>query len=184
MSDEILGQRRKALEDSFFALRDRELMEKLKEEIKKEELAGTCGINDPEVLDALRKADISSETIAALSLIPVIAVAWADGTLSPQERDAIFSATATAGIKADSVCRQLLDSWLSEAPGPELVDAWKGYIRSLAETTSSAAMETLRDNVLSHAHKIATAAGGILGVGSISHKEQAVIDDLGSAFPS
>ena len=184
MSDEFLGERRRVLEDSFFALRDRELMEKLKKSVKQEALADVCGIKNPAVLQGLVDANISPETITALALVPLIAVAWADGKIAPEERDAIFSATESAGIDSDSVCRQLLDSWLTEPPGAELVEAWKGYIGALGSSASAAAVETLRNDVLDHARQIAHAAGGILGVGSISKSEKAVIDDLASAFSS
>jgi hypothetical protein len=184
MSDEFLGERRRVLEDSFFAQRDRELMEKLKTQLKKEALSNTCGIKNPGVLENLVNANISPETITALTLVPLIAVAWADGRIAPEERDAIRSATESAGIEPGSICRHLLDAWLDEAPGPELVEAWKGYIQALSASSSSAALETLRDDVLGHAREIAAAAGGLLGIGSISKSEQAVIDDLASAFSS
>ncbi|MBI2480196.1 MAG: hypothetical protein HYV60_16655, partial [Planctomycetia bacterium] len=100
-----------------------------------------------------------------------------------EERAAIFTATESAGIQANSICRQLLKTWLSD-PCPDLVEAWKGYIQALAATASADALATLRDDVLDHARQIAAAAGGVLGVGSISKSEKAVIDDLKSAFPS
>ncbi len=184
MSDEFLGDRRRVLEESFFQKRDRELMEKLKLQVQEEALSDACGIKDPAVLEGLVNANISPETITALTLVPLIAVAWADDKIAPEERDAIFKATESAGIKAGSVCRQLLDAWLDEQPGPELVEAWKGYIQALVASSSADAVETLRDDVLGHAREIATAAGGILGVGSISKSEKAVIDDLASAFSS
>jgi hypothetical protein len=147
-------------------------------------LSDACGIKNPAVLEGLVNANISAETITALTLVPLIAVAWADGKIAPKERAAIFSATESAGIEPGSVCRQLLEAWLTDPPGPELVEAWKAYVRALSVSKSAAAIETLRDDVLGHAREIATAAGGILGVGSFSKSEKAVIDDLASAFPS
>ena len=184
MSDEFFGERRRVLEDSFFARRDRVLMKKLKQQVKQEALACACGIKNPAVIESLVNANISPETITALTLVPLIAVAWADDKIADEEREAILEATEAAGIEPDSICRQLLDAWLENPPVPELIEAWKEYIRALSESASSAAIDTLRDDVLDHAHSIATAAGGILGVGSISKSEQAVIDDLASAFPS
>ncbi|MEO8493861.1 MAG: hypothetical protein ABI614_02240 [Planctomycetota bacterium] len=184
MSDEFLGDRRRVLEESFFAQRDRELMEKLKKQVRGEALSDACGIKNPAVLEGLVNANISPETITALTLVPLIAVAWADGKIAPEERAAIVTATESAGIEPGSVCRQLLDAWLAEAPGPELVEAWKGYIRALAGSSSAAAVESLRDDVLGNARQIAAAAGGILGVHRISKSEKAVIDDLASAFSS
>ena len=184
MSDEFLGKRRRVLEDSFFAQRDRQLMEKLKKRVKEEALSDACGIKNHAILEGLVNANISPETITALTLVPLIAVAWADGEIAAAERDAILSATESAGIEPESVCRQLLDAWLTEPPGPELVEAWKGYVQALGTSASAAALETLRNDVLDHAEQIAHAAGGVLGVGSISKSEKAVINDLASAFSS
>ena len=184
MSDEFLGERRRVLEDSFFAQRDRELMENLKRQVKKEALVDACGIKNPAILDRLVNANISPETIAALTLVPLIAVAWADGEIAPEERRAICAATESAGIEPGSICCQLLNAWLEEAPGPELVEAWKAYIGALAASSSAGALDALRHDVLDHARQIAAAAGGILGIGSISTSEKAVIADLKSAFPS
>lgn len=183
MSDEFLGERRRVLEDSFFAQRDRDLMEKLKEQVKKEALSDACGIKDAAALECLVQANISPQTITALTLVPLIAVAWADGQIAPAERDAIRQATESAGIAADSACRQLLEYWLTE-PQPNLVVAWKEYIHALAASGSPEALETLRHDVLGRAKEVALAAGGILGMHRISKSEQAVLDDLASAFPS
>ena len=159
-------------------------MDQLKEQVKKDALSDACGIKNSEVLDRLVNANISPETITALTLIPLIAVAWADGEMDPKEIDAIRQATESAGIEPDSVCRQLLDAWLAEPPGPELVEAWKGYIRSLVASASTPAVQAVRDDVLENARRVAAAAGGILGIGSIAKSEQAVIDDLASVFSS
>ena len=183
MSDDFLGDRRRVLEDSFFAQRDCELMEKLKNQLKKEALSNAYGISDPAALEILVQANISPETMAALTLVPLIAVAWANGHIAPEERAAIFSVTEASGIGADSICRQLLDTWLAE-PCPDLIDAWKSYIQALATSISTDAITALRNEVLDHAHKVAAAAGGVLGMGSISKSEKAVIEDLKSAFPS
>lgn len=184
MSDEILGERRRALENSFFAQRDRELMEQFKVQVKKEALSDACGIQNAAALECLVKANIGPEAITALTLVPLIAVAWADGKIAPEERDAINSATAAAGIAADSVCRKLLDCWLTEPSDPALVDAWKEYIRAFSKSASQEAIDAIRNDVLGHAREVAAAAGGILGVGSISKSEKAVLDDLASAFPT
>jgi len=51
-------------------------------------------------LDSLIASGISPDTIAAVSLIPLVAVAWADKKLEAKERDAILNAATEAGISA------------------------------------------------------------------------------------
>jgi len=183
MSD-FLSDRRRALEDSFFAKRNQALLEGLKAEVKKEHLAEASGITDDAVLESLVEAGFSSETVAALSLAPLVAVAWADGKLEDGERAALLKASSEEGISDDSTARELLENWLHEAPDKSLIPAWKGFVAAATADIKPAAVAAFRDDVLGRARKVAQSAGGILGVGSISPSEQHVLDDLKSAFPS
>ena len=47
---------------------------------------------------------------------------------------------------------------------------------------SAEAYERLRDNLVQRAQDVATSAGGILGIGSISETEKAVIAEVKAAF--
>jgi hypothetical protein len=79
-----------AMADRFFKERDRELLENLKKEVAGEDardaLAAACGITDAAVLDSLVASGIGPDTIATVSLIPLVVVAWADREMEPQER--------------------------------------------------------------------------------------------------
>ena len=84
-SPEILRDRGKSLEDEFFRREDRRLMERLKElktaEATREALAQALGITRSAVLQELTELGVSAETVAALFTVPLVEVAWADGTL-------------------------------------------------------------------------------------------------------
>src|ERR687891_288917 len=83
MSEEFLGDRRKALEEEFFAKQNQQLLRQLREttavRTQKEALAAALGITDDDVLEHLMALGLSSETLAALSLVPLVEVAWAEG---------------------------------------------------------------------------------------------------------
>ncbi|MBN1588662.1 MAG: hypothetical protein JW888_04030, partial [Pirellulales bacterium] len=78
------SNRRRELEDKFFHERDQALLQALREERESKErkraLSEASGITDEDLLRQLDALDVRSETLVALSLIPMIAVAWADGT--------------------------------------------------------------------------------------------------------
>ena len=67
------------MEDKFFAERDRELLQALRDEAackeRKKALADASGIDDDALLDQLDEHEFHGETLAALSLVPLIAVA-------------------------------------------------------------------------------------------------------------
>ena len=116
MSDEFLGERKKALENEFFTKQNARLLEKLREEKKRsaarEALAEASNIRDPVLLDHLVGLDIGPDTWTALALVPLVEVAWADGTLSRKERKAILEAAADNGVRPGKPSYELLESWL------------------------------------------------------------------------
>ncbi len=184
MADGILDERGKALEEIFFAKEGEKLRTALlvKEEAKnrKESLAGASGITDDTVLEQLIALDINSDTLAALSLVPLLEVAWADGTMDDNERSAILSAAEDSGLSAESTA--LLDGWLVIQPSTEVVSAWKDYVSALTSTMDAAARDKLKQELLSRARTVAESAGGFLGIGKISSEEEAKLEELANAF--
>ena len=185
-SDEFMSDRRRALEDSFFAKKNAELLERLKRNLdstdRKKALAAASGITDDAVLEHLLQANIQAETVAALGVVPLLAVAWADGKLDEREKQAVLTACETEGLQPGSEAYHLLDGWLKEPPTPELLAAWKDFIAAARTKLSPEALTALKDDVLGRARKIATTSGGILGISTISGDEQRVLGELENAF--
>ena len=185
MSDEFLGERRRALEDHFFAHQSEERIRELRERHEREGrsagLASASGISNREILDSLVAVGMQADTLAALSLLPLIAVAWADGQVEARERDAILK--AARDLAPDGASHDLLESWLGTQPGPELVAAWRDYIRGLSEQLDAGPREALRHEIVGRARAVAEAAGGFLGLGNrVSAVEEKVLAELDSAF--
>lgn len=185
-SGDAFEQRRKSLEEVFFMQRDRELLEKMKNEMEsfeeQQKLAHVSGILDEAVLMNLVKAGMRADTLAALSTIPMVEVAWCDGSVSAQEKAAVLNAAASMGIKVDSAPHDLLDRWLTDRPDSRLVAAWKEYVRELARVMPADTVSTMRRNMLDRCQRVAEAAGGFVGLHRISRMEQATIDDFAKAF--
>lgn len=187
MSEAFLGDRGKSLENAFFASQQAQLLQNLREEeasqTRREALCAASGITDEAVLDQLTALDIQSETVVAVALVPLVAVAWADNSLDDQERRAILSGAQEAGLHTNHTSYHLLESWLADPPSMELVATWKAYIGALLQTLSSEAVETLKRDVLGRAQAVAEASGGFLGLGSkISRAEQDILTELEQAF--
>jgi hypothetical protein len=187
MKEEILADRRRALEESFFSKQNELLRQKLREKetnrAEKDALAEVSGINDEQTLSRLLDLRISSETLAALYLVPLVEVAWADGTIKAKERTALLEAAEKSGMPHDSPSYQLLDEWLGHRPKAELLEAWKQYIGAITESMDHAQKQALRRDLVGRARAVAEAAGGFLGLGSkVSAAEQAVLDELEAAF--
>lgn len=187
MSKEFLGDRERALEEAFFAQQDEALLRRLREadaaKSKKEALSAVSGIADDAVLNKLVALGVESAAVAALSVIPLVLVAWADGELDAKERGAVLSAAAEAGIDEKGAGYQLLSRWLATKPPPQLLATWTDYIRAISPTLNEGARRDLKANLLGRARKVAEAAGGFLGAGwKTSPAEKDVMARLEKAF--
>ncbi|NQT11268.1 MAG: hypothetical protein HQ582_00875 [Planctomycetes bacterium] len=177
----------RVLEDKFFAERDQELLQALRDEAackeRKKALADASGIADDALLDQFDELDFNCETLAALSLVPLIAVAWADGNVDVKERRAVLDAAEQKGMDKGLPACQLLERWLARKPDDALLAAWKGYVGALSQTLSEPAKKALKEDLLGRARAVAEAAGGLLGFGNkVAKSEEAVLDDLEQAF--
>ena len=187
MSSDSLHDRGKALENIFFADQDQKLLEKMKEQMQKSEglksLAQATGIQENSVLEHLLAQNITSETLASVALIPLVAVAWADQQMEEKEKAAILKAVTSCGITEDQASYALVSHWLESQPGADLLATWKEYVSELKSNLDEAAFAQLKANVVQRAQQVAEAAGGFLGIGNkVSSEEQAVLDELTAAF--
>jgi hypothetical protein len=136
MPKDFLEDRKKALEDSFFAKENEKLLEQLRAKQRKKAardgLAEVSGVSDPAVLDQLADLDIEPVTWTAISLIPLVEVAWADGQMDEKERRAVLAAAEANGVFVDSPSYALLQGWLERRPDGRLFQTWGEYIGSWA----------------------------------------------------
>ena len=186
MSDEVLGDRRRALEDEFFRKQDAKILAQLTEarerETTRESLTDASGIDDPKLLDTLIDHGVDASTFAALALVPLVEVGWADGKLDQTERTAILDAARQNGVTDDSTAMRLLQNWLDSPSAPSLLRGWVQYVQTLCTEFSKDERQRLRKDVLGRAQSVAEAAGGFLGIGTVSAEEKEVLRLLETAF--
>ena len=181
-----IQSRGKVLESAFFGQRDQVLLQKLRAEIEgkaaREALRSVSGVDNDSALDQLIAVGVTPESLTAVSLIPLVSVAWCDNTMETKEKAAILEAAKSSGIAANSAAAALLDSWLDSNPKSDLLDAWKAYIDGLKEKLDETSLSQLKATVIERAETVAESAGGILGLGSVSDKEKKAIAELTAAF--
>jgi hypothetical protein len=184
---QFLGERERALEEAFFSRHNAELRERLRAERERHaarhELMQISGVRDEALLDKLESLGIGGGAWAALSLIPLVEVAWANGAVDAKERSAVLSFAAANGLSRGGVGLALLDSWLGHRPDGRLLQAWGEYVVDLCSRLSPSERQAFREEVMSRARAVAEAAGGLLGLGSkISPEEEVVLAELEKAF--
>lgn len=186
MSDH-LEDRGNLMESLFFKRRDQELLQKIRDERANKELrfqlTAASGLDDAETIDALIDAGITADSLTAVAMIPLVAVAWADRQMDDAEKAAILQAADDSGIEKGGSSYELLNAWLGERPDSELLEAWKSYVGAVKQHTDATNVVQLKSTVMGKAKQIAEATGGILGFGNkTSEAEQKILDELSAAF--
>lgn len=183
---QILGDRGRALEDEFFRKQDQRLTAQLRELQEKaasrEALRKVSGITNEAILDKLLQLGIRAEVVAALALVPLVEVAWADGSIDERERRGILERAEKSGIVLGSPDHVLLQSWLERKPEPKLLSAWVHLVEGLRENMAPEQVRALREDLIERARAVASVSGGLLGVGKVSVAEADMIQQLESAF--
>jgi hypothetical protein len=186
MPDDALRERGNSLEEEFFRRQNAELVERLRSNTAREEtrsqMAAASGVEDPALLDQLLEHGVTPASFAALTLAPLVAVAWADRRLEEKEKRAVLDEAGSSGLQAGSPAYDLLERWLAVEPPPSLMAAWSGYARDLAASLGIEQRREFREALLSRANAVANAAGGFAGRGKTSQEERRVLDAIEDAL--
>lgn len=187
MDDRVLGRRGTAIENEFFRRHDAALLERRRADEARREaraaLAAASRLSDESLLDELVAMGITADTLVALTLVPLIDVAWADGRLEAGERRAITAAARAAGLQAGSLGDRLVESCLTVRPTAGLRQLWRRYMESLTASLSPSERAGLKRELIRQGRTVAEAAGGFKGLlSSISVPEEAMLQEIERAF--
>lgn len=134
---------------------------------------------------SMRELGIDKSNFRTLGLLPLVFVAWADGTVQRAEGALIRRVARDKGWLAGDG-EQLLDRWLEEPPESEYVVRGLALLKQLAVERhgfgGAITAETL-GNLLVLCKEVAEAAGGMWGLTqSISHEEERALSTIAQAF--
>ncbi len=174
------------LEESFFNAVDQKLLDNLRKQTataeRAEAIQKVTGLSSMKVCEHIAAMDISVESLAALRLVPLVAVAWADDRIEDNERYRVIQAAEKAGLHPGDASYDLLKHWLEQRPPQDLFDTWLEYARDLSMSLDGETRENFQNSVVSQVRNIASANGGLFGFGSVSPAEQKVIEQVEKAF--
>ncbi len=180
---DLWDERRRSYESEYFQRRERELIEKMRARTRElaevHELREAAGLSDDEVLKALHDLGYTRETVTLVHLVPLLHVAWIDGSVSPAERAGILEAARLRGVEEATPAHRQLVSWLDKKPLDGFFEDTLRLIGNLLSAMPDEDRARARTTLLAFALAIAEASGGILGLGrKVSDEERAVIDRI------
>jgi hypothetical protein len=173
-------------EEEYFQAKQARLRQRLLEETEraaveqkqKREIAGSVGTDDQALIDRIHALGLDGEVAGVLHLMPLVQVAWADGSVSESERKTIMQAVEARGIAPGSASANFIASLLETRPSDTLLDEILSLLRDLL-----AAKGLKPGSVLDACGDVAQASGGLFGFGSkMSQEEREAIQRIGASL--
>jgi hypothetical protein len=175
---DVNRDRARALENAFLGASEARRLRPARPVDAREGLAQALGVTPEALPPALLEAGLTAETAPAFELLPLVEVAWADGSVEREERWRVLSHGIGLGLVLGEPAHARVERWLRERPAAELFEAWHLLAGARPPAPPGAPdPERLR----SAADAVARAAGGVFGLRAISSAEAAVLRRLGIA---
>ncbi len=186
MDERQLQERGNRLEEEFFAKQNAAVVAKMREaraqEDERTQMVAALGVDDDALFEQLKAHGVTASTLAAVSLAPLVLVAWADQSLEGKEREAVLKEASASGLSSGSPEYQLVESWLSQRPAPSLLSTWAAYAKGVSEALDEGRRAEFRESILNRAKAVAGAAGGFAGMNRVSAAEKEVLDQVEAAL--
>jgi hypothetical protein len=170
-------------ENLYFQEKEAQLRRKIRADLEakakvvaqRQAIASQVGGNE-QLAQRLHDLGFDADTVPALHLLPLVAVAWADDKVTARERQAVLQVAKLHNIQPASRAWLLLESVLEQRIDPEVSHQVLHLVRDLL-----AARGLHPHSLVQACMDVASASGGVLGLGNkVSPQEQALIESLGN----
>lgn len=139
-------------------------------------------MDDRDLTEALGALGLDRSTYAAVALLPLVEVAWADGRVQRAERDLIAEIAQRYGLLPDDAW---LKRWLDRRPAPTTFLAARTVLLALMsragrdDVRSPETLESLLDLCMA----VAEAAGGLFGIAfTVERTERECIEEIAASL--
>ena len=182
MSKDMFRARERAEEEAFFHQRDAVLIDKLRQKAELADIAHALAeklqVDEPALLEHIRKLGVTLDTGAAFILAPLVEVAWADGHVTRPEHDAVLRIAERRGVVPGSPDHLQLVEWLRQRPSNEILKASREAIRLGLAVLPPAEREQRILSMVKACEEVAHASAGLekmLKPGGLTTNERALI---------
>lgn len=157
-------------EEAYFRKQDQELRQKLREELNQAASDLKQAPRDPSLAGRVQQLGFVGDKVRVFDLMPLVHIAWADGDVSRQEREAVLEVVLTR-VPRTSVAFTLMESLLEQRPPQAFLDESLALLKLVAGDARG-------ESVIEMCIKVAAASGGFMNVGNVSNKERAQIEAI------
>jgi tellurite resistance protein len=169
-------------EEKYFQSLDVDLRRRLRDKLadaatdleKRRQVAAAAGTDDLSIAERVAALGFSGDSARVFDLMPLVHVAWADGSITKRERAAIFRVLEQRGVAPESEGFATIASLLDEQPTEAFMRESLAVLRDLVGGEAGKTR-----SIVDLCVEVAAASGGFLGMGGrVSDDERLVIDEV------
>ncbi len=127
-------------------------------------------LEDEAVLDELLECDFRGDTAVALTLVPLVSLAWIDGRVSKNEQREILAEATRSGIQQDSPAYAKLVQWFQSYSPQPLETLWGHFVSAYLKTLSPQSRFAFIEHQKAQMRRVVVASH-LLGISIFSHQE-------------
>ena len=160
-------------EDAYFRKQDQELRQRLRDQltVAAGELGQKTLAGEVPIAERIKALGFIGDKARVFDLMPLIHVAWADGSVSRQERATILDIVRGRGILPGSDAYILVESLLEERPSRE-------FLEQSVAVLKLAVGDARAENIVELCVQVASASGGFMNIGKVSDDERKLIEAI------
>jgi hypothetical protein len=125
-------------------------------------LAEVARIDNLDVVRELQDLGYRSETAPLFYLVPLVKMAWADGSVGHGERHTVLHIARLHGIQRDTPAYDHLAAWLKRLPGENFLQGSWRVVRTVLRSLLPNERRERTDRLMQECRTVAAASGGIL----------------------
>ncbi len=142
-------------------------------------------MTDNEIREGLKLLGVNEDSYRALALLPLVQVAWADGTIQSKERQIILKVANDNGY-LDGAGKALLEGWLKRPPKAPYYERARRLLIAMVHHEEGIVGHDLTIDALTdlvdYCELIARSAGGFFGIFPMDVREKAAITEICDAI--
>jgi len=167
----------------YFRRADAELIEDMRRraafEERRRRMAEACQTEDARILSALEELGYDQTNARLLYLVPLIHVAWSDGSVNQAERNQILVFAGLQGIKDEIPAYQQLLTWLDQRPRNEFFYGTLRAIQAIFQSLPEGQRSGRKELLIRSCRQVAFASCGLFGwTSKICLAKRAVIREM------
>jgi hypothetical protein len=179
---DAMHERGRSLEEDFFRRRDRELVEKIRKaaeaEASRQGLGQKTGLDDPALLAELQELGFTPDTVVLLPIVPAVQMAWAEGGVTRDEAELLLALARARGVTDGSPAHTQLQNWIATRPDDEVFARAGRLIAAVLASGGETAANLTAADLVANAERIASASGGLFGLGRVSVEEKNLLAQI------